>query len=202
VANRPADPAADRRVGLAVLTAVVLVPLHPVVALMAVGALFAWPVLRARRASRERERAVRDELPDLVELFRLAVGAGLTVPLAVAAVAGRVDGCFGAALGDVRARVGDGERLSEALEALVEVGDAARPLAAALIASEREGAPLAVSLERVATDARLTRRRAAEEDARRLPVQLLFPLVACVLPAFGLLTVVPLLAGSLPSLAP
>jgi hypothetical protein len=44
------------------------------------------------------------------------------------------------------------------------------------------------------------RRRRAEEDARRLPVQLLFPLVLCVLPAFGLLAVVPLLLASLQSL--
>jgi hypothetical protein len=33
--------------------------------------------------------------------------------------------------------------------------------------------------------------------ARRLPVKLLFPLVLCTLPAFALLTVVPLLVGSL-----
>ena len=37
--------------------------------------------------------------------------------------------------------------------------------------------------------------------ARRVPVQLLFPLVACVLPAFALLTVVPLLAGTLRTLS-
>ena len=36
--------------------------------------------------------------------------------------------------------------------------------------------------------------------ARRLPVHLLFPLVLCTLPAFGLLTVAPLLAGGLRSL--
>ena len=47
----------------------------------------------------------------------------------------------------------------------------------------------------------MLRRREAEERARRLPVQLLFPLVVCVLPAFGLLAVVPLLAGSLPALS-
>jgi pilus assembly protein TadC len=61
---------------------------------------------------------------------------------------------------------------------------------------------LALPLERVAEQARDVRRRHAEESARRVPVQLLFPLVACVLPAFVLLTVVPLLAGTLRSLAP
>ena len=40
----------------------------------------------------------------------------------------------------------------------------------------------------------------AEEAARRLPVQLLFPLVLCVLPAFVLLAVVPLLLAAVPQL--
>ena len=36
--------------------------------------------------------------------------------------------------------------------------------------------------------------------ARKLPVRLSFPLVCCILPAFGLLTVAPLIAGALGSL--
>ena len=39
------------------------------------------------------------------------------------------------------------------------------------------------------------------ERARKVPVQLLFPLVVCVLPAFALLTVVPLLVSSLGTLS-
>jgi hypothetical protein len=44
------------------------------------------------------------------------------------------------------------------------------------------------------------RRRWAELHARRLPVQLLFPLVVCILPAFGLLAIVPLVLSALSSL--
>ncbi|HET9442168.1 MAG TPA: type II secretion system F family protein, partial [Acidimicrobiales bacterium] len=76
-------------------------------------------------------------------------------------------------------------------------GEGARPLVAALVDAERYGAPLAAALDRVADAARLARQRAAEEEARRVPVKLLFPLVACILPAFGLLTVAPLIAGGL-----
>jgi tight adherence protein C len=52
----------------------------------------------------------------------------------------------------------------------------------------------------LAAEVRAERRRRAEAAARRVPVKLLFPLVLCVLPAFGLLTVVPLLAGAATSL--
>ena len=52
------------------------------------------------------------------------------------------------------------------------------------------------ALERLAVEERTPLRRRAEARARKVPVRLLFPLVFLVLPAFGLLTVVPaLLAG-------
>jgi tight adherence protein C len=94
-----------------------------------------------------------------------------------------------------------GRRLGDALDDLpARVGEAVRPLSTALVASERYGAPLAEGLERLADEVRRDRRRRAEEAARKVPVKLLFPLVTCTLPAFGLLTVAPLIAGAVPSL--
>jgi tight adherence protein C len=91
--------------------------------------------------------------------------------------------------------------LADALEdAVTEVGETLRPLVVALTSSLRYGTPLVPALERVALEARADRRRRAEEAARRVPVKLLFPLVACILPAFAALTVLPLLAGTLESL--
>jgi hypothetical protein len=78
-----------------------------------------------------------------------------------------------------------------------ELGRSGHELVAILIASERDGAPLARGLERAADAVRRAQRRDLERRARRLPVTLLVPLVCCVLPAFVVLTVVPLLAGSL-----
>ncbi len=63
-----------------------------------------------------------------------------------------------------------------------------------------DGDPLVPVLDRLSVEARMVRRRQAEEAARRLPVQLLFPLVLCVLPAFVLLAVVPLLLAAVPQL--
>lgn len=200
VAGRPADPDADVRLGRALVVGALVAVVHPLAAVVVGGACWGRPVLRDRRAARARSRAVLDGVVDVIDLVRLAVAAGLTVPLAVEAVAPRAGGPVGAALAEVRRHVGLGVRWSEALEVLLELGEAARPLAAILIAAERDGAPLAGPLEQAGRDARLARRRAAETDARRLPVQLLFPLVLCTLPAFGLLTVVPLVVGTVSSL--
>ena len=140
-------------------------------------------------------------LPDVVDLFVLAVGAGLTVPLAVAAVARRAEGALGAELRHAVDEVAVGRRLADALDDLpVRAGESVRPLVAALVASERYGAPLSAGLERLADEVSRGRRRRAEEAARRVPVKLLFPLVGCRLPAFALLTVAPLIAGAVRSL--
>jgi tight adherence protein C len=90
------------------------------------------------------------------------------------------------------AEIDDGARLSDVLADLpARVGEAVRPLSSALSMAARYGVPVVPALERAAVEIRLAQRRALEERARRLPVQLLFPLVFCCLPAFALLTVAP-----------
>ena len=59
----------------------------------------------------------------------------------------------------------------------------------------RLGAAVDDALARLAAESRRDLRRRAEARARTVPVRLLFPLVFLVLPAFGLLTVVPAVAA-------
>jgi len=204
LARRPADAGADAALGGAVVPAVVALVLGSGVPLAAALGFAAWagPVSigLARRTRTRRARA--DEAPEVIDLIRLGVGAGLNVRLALEAVVRHHDGILATELRGVLARVGRGERLADALDSMGGASDALRPLVDALVASERDGAPLGTTLDRVATDARTARRRRREEAARRVPVKLLFPLVFCTLPAFALLTVVPVLLRSLPSLAP
>jgi tight adherence protein C len=137
----------------------------------------------------------------VVDLFVVAIGAGLTVPLALRAVAPMAPAPFGDAIAGTVAEVEMGLRTADALESLpVRLGEPVRPLSAALMASERYGVPLAASLERLADEVRRDRRRHAEAAARRVPVKLLFPLVFCSLPALALLSVAPLIAGALRAL--
>lgn len=195
------DGAADRRTGWAALAGMALLPWAPPLAAAQLAWAMAAPVLRARRARRDHEAAVDDQLPDVVDLLALATGAGLPVSAAVTAIHGRPGGPLGTALARSAALLDHGATTAEALGALAAVGSATRPLVDALAQHDRYGTPLLPSLERVAIEARSRRRRRAEEAARRLPVTLLFPLVLTTFPAFVLLTIVPLLAGSLGSLS-
>ncbi len=155
--------------------------------------------LAFRQAARQRA-SVEAGIADLIDLFAVAVGSGLNVRLAVEAVARRAPpGCLADELRAVGREVSAGRRLADRLEEAPDRlnVEALRPLVAALVDSERYGSALGPSLDRLAAEARRRRHRRAEEAARRIPVKLLFPLVTCVLPAFGLLTVAPLIAGGL-----
>ena len=200
LARRPADPAADRRVGVAAVAAVPALVLWPAVAPLASAIVWAWPGVAAQREERRRQAAAAAGMAEIVDLFAVAVAAGLTVPLAVAAVAPRSAGPVGRGLRVVADQVALGRGTADALDDLAADLGATRPLTTALAASERYGVALAPALARLAAEVRADRRRRAEEAARRVPVKLLFPLVLCTLPAFALLTVAPLVAGALETL--
>jgi tight adherence protein C len=157
--------------------------------------------LRAGRRARRVTLASARESADVIDLFALAVGSGLNLRLALAAVASRAPPTWTDPLATTVTRIDRGIGVADALDELPAlVGEHAHPLVSVLVSSERYGTMLLPALERLATEARFDRRRRAEEAARRVPVKLLFPLVLCILPAFGALTVAPLIAGALGSL--
>jgi tight adherence protein C len=207
LARRPSDDVvATRRLGRAVIAfllpfAVLARPLATTVAVAAGGTMWLLPLVDERRRAARRRAQLEDELPEVVDLLVLAVGAGLTVPLAIDAVARHGGGALAGELGAALAASRTGHRLADALDALpARAGETVRPLVGPLVAAERYGAPIVAGLERLALDVRAARRRRADEAARKVSVKLLFPLVLCILPAFALLTVAPLIASALRSL--
>jgi pilus assembly protein TadC len=171
--------------------------------LVGVGGVLAVAVPRLRRARARRRRNVliRRGLPDVVDLLGVAVASGLTPRQAVERLGALAAPPFDVAFSDVNRRANAGERLADALSALIDqLGPIAHPIVAAITATDRYGLALGPALELLAHDARRERRRLADESARTLPVKLCFPLVCCILPAFGFLTVAPLVAGALTSL--
>jgi tight adherence protein C len=196
------DAGADRMVGLAIVVGAGLFVVAPPLALGLVVAVAASSVVRRRRVRLREAAALVDELPEVVDLLWLATAAGLTVPLAVRVVERHGTGRLAGELGRAGRRAELGTGLADALDEIPgRLGEPVRPLARALAGALRDGTSITESLERVAGEVRTARRRAAEERARRASVRLLFPLVLCVLPAFALLTVVPLLAGALRGLS-
>ena len=195
--GRAADPVADRRAGLAALVLVAGTAVDVTLGLVAGAGC--WLVLR-RSEMRRRRRAggeILAGLPEAVDLFALACSAGLSVRLALDAVAPRLAGPVGDALRRAQRQIRLGVDTAEALEALPAAGESLRLLVRPLVDSLRYGSSLGPALERAAATARGERRRQTELVARQVPLRLLFPLTVCVLPAFVLLTIVPTVAQSL-----
>ncbi|WCO66504.1 type II secretion system F family protein [Iamia majanohamensis] len=185
------DADADRAVGGLVVVALALVPLVPPLVPVPLLAAALAPRLQRRRRARVAADATAAAVPDAVDLFGLALAAGLTVPAALPVVGPRVAAPLGADLVEADLRARHGEPLAEALARVGAARPATRPLVGLLVAAHRDGVAVAEPLARLAEEQRTARRRAAEAEARQVPVRLLFPLVCCTLPAFGLLTVVP-----------
>jgi pilus assembly protein TadC len=156
--------------------------------------------LRARRAKRSAERQVARELPIVLDLLGVAVDAGCTPYLAVETAAHWSPPVIAHEFGSVLRACALGVGFHTALGQLAGRAPQLRPLADALLATERLGAPVGPMLARLAAEERTALRLRAEAHARRVPIRLLFPLVFLVLPAFVLLTVVPGLASGLSQL--
>lgn len=151
----------------------------------------------ARVRDRDRARLVERGVPLALDVLTMAARAGYTPRLAVDAAARWSPDDVARALAAVEQRCRLGAAFADALDHVGREQPALRGLTDGLAVAERSGAPIADLLARLADDARSTLRRRAETHARRVPVRLLFPLVFLVLPAFGLLTVVPALAAGL-----
>ncbi len=143
--------------------------------------------------------------PDFVDLLVVGIKAGCSPRLALEAVETVCSPSIRPAVSAMVHRSNIGHRFNDAVAALGEappfgLGPIAQPLIDALALADRYGTPLIPVLDRLADEARAQRRRNADAAARRLPVELSFPLVGCTLPSFVLLTIVPLMAGTFSSL--
>lgn len=155
-------------------------------------------LVHRRTAARRDEELARD-LPVAIDLLAVAVGAGCTPYLAVGVASQWSPPAVAEPLDGVRRDCSLGVTFADALDRMARDRAVLQPLVDALLASERYGAPVGDALTRLAVEERSTLRRRAEARARTVPVRLLFPLVFLVLPAFALLSVVPVLLAGLTS---
>ena len=179
--------------------------LGPFGAAAAIVAASMWPRLRETRAHRRALHRAVLGYPDFVDMLVLSIKSGCTPRQALEALLEVAPTAARPGIATILRRADTGQRFAEAVAALQEpppvgLGPVALPLVDALALADRYGTPLPPILDRLADEARAQRRRNADAAARRLPIQLSFPLVGCTLPSFVLLTVVPLMAGTFSSL--
>jgi tight adherence protein C len=191
---------ADRVVGASAATAAVAfvatVLAGPVGMLM--FAVAGFPVLQLRRAAARTMRDISREVPGMLDTLAAATKGGTPLSLAFDRAADGVDGRLGDELRAVVNRVALGRRWEEELGVLARRCGSTELLRAVtlLTRARRLGTPVSVTLSDLAADVRRARRAGTAQRARTAPVKMLLPLVFLILPAFLLLTVVPVFVST------
>lgn len=155
-----------------------------------------------RRSAAGRRRDLDREVPQLLDLLASASAAGLSAVAglreAVVALRGPLAEELSRSLGSVDLGGRWRTELAELSERLA-LPDLRR-VVAILARTETLGTSLSEATRELAADVRNARRAAVAERARTAPVKMLFPLVFLILPAFLLLTVVPVLLTTVRSI--
>jgi Flp pilus assembly protein TadB len=150
-------------------------------------------------AARRRRERLEAALPTVVDLMAASLSGGQAPGAALAQVAAAVSGPVAEELTVVAARVRlgvDPVRVWQDLGRHPQLGPLGRTVARALDG----GASVAEGMSRLAEELRRESRASVEGRARAVGVKAALPLGLCMLPAFVLTGVVPLVVGSLGTL--
>jgi tight adherence protein C len=167
------------------------------IAVAAPAAGFFGPDVWLARRRRERTARVRRDLPALLDLLRVSVEAGMSLPEALAQVARRSRAPLARMWGGLAGQVAVGVPLTAALEAhrrelpIPEI----EAFAGALMRATRHGAPLAGTLEAQAREARFARRRRIQEDAARAGPKMQLVVALLLVPSVMLLVAAALVSA-------
>jgi tight adherence protein C len=165
------------------------------VAGLATGAAFGFflPDLLLLNAGQKRQTLVRRALPDALDMLTVCVEAGLGFDAALAQVARNTTGPLAQECARVLQEMQIGKSRNEALRALTDrtTVPELRSFVSALAQAGELGVPVASVLREQAREMRLRRRQRAEEQAQKVPVKILFPLITCLFPAMFVIIIGP-----------
>lgn len=161
------------------------------------AAAFLAPDLWLRRRAQRRGRAMEGELPDLLDLLRVALGAGLPLERAIGEVARRADGLLAREWRTAAVQIQLGvprERVLAELAARCPT-PAVAALVRTLARAARHGAPLGDALAAQAREARAARARRLHEQAARAAPKIQLVVALMLVPSVLLLVAAALLAS-------
>ncbi len=152
------------------------------------------------RAVRLRREEVRRDLPHVVTLLGAALRSGAAPGAAIDTVCRALPGAAADLLGPVAARLALG---ADPLGVWAGLADdpAIGPLGRTMARAHRSGAPVVGAVDRLSDELARRSRADVEDRARAVGVRAAVPLGVCLLPAFLLLGIVPLVVGLAKSIA-
>lgn len=166
-----------------------------VTAILAVVGFF-LPDFWLRNRIKERQRAIVNFLPDLLDMLMVCVEAGMGFDAAVARVVEQPQYAKSPLHREFQRMSLELRAGRPRMEALRDLGERTgvqevKSVVSAFIQTDRLGTPLGKTLRVHAESARVQRRHRAEERAYLAPVKMIFPTVFFLMPAFFLVTMGP-----------
>jgi len=167
----------------------------PILVSVVLGAIVGFwvPFIVVYQVGAKRQEQLLQQLPDVLDLLTLSVEAGLGFDAATAQVASSMHGALARELARMLHEMQMGQRRADALRALASRTSVMelRAVTSALVQAGELGVPIAHVLREQAHQMRTKRRQRAEEQARKLPVKVIFPLILCLFPALFIIVIGP-----------
>ena len=203
-AGNPPDWSLHRLFGYKVIGAIgvaafgALVGIHSparFVTLLVIGSLIGFfvPDILVYNAGTKRQQQIQRALPDALDMLTVSVEAGLGFDAALSQVARNTEGPIAGEFFRVLQEMQIGKSRTDALRGLGErttVMDM-RTFASAIVQADSLGIPIATVLREQAKDMRLKRHQRAEEQAQKVTVKIMFPVVLCILPSLFVIVIGP-----------
>ncbi len=138
-----------------------------------------------RSKSGARQKAMQRALPDALDLLSITVEAGLGFDAAVARVARQAGGPLGEEFHRVLQEMQIGKTRADALRDLADRTSIPelKSFVLAMVQADIFGISIAKVLSVQAREMRIKRRQRAEEQAQKVPVKIVFPLILCIFPS-------------------
>ena len=158
-----------------------------------VGAML--PMFWLSMQARARQRVILRSLPDSLDLLTITVEAGLGLEGAFKQLVDKQNGPLADEFRQMLREVGVGKTRRQALLDLADRIDLddARSFMNAVIQSDELGTSLANVLRVQSQALRVRQRQRVEQEARRAPVKMVFPLVFCLMPSLFIFILGPII---------
>jgi len=178
------------------LAFVFIQPQQPMMYILPIVIGFFIPDFWLKGKVNKRQAAILKDLPHIIDLLNICVGAGLDFMVAVSRVSQEFRPC--ALVQELKVLLNEIQMGSSRREALKNLGGRINSLdvtsfVRTLLQADRMGTPIADALKMQAEELRIRRFQRGEEMGLKAPIKLLFPLLFFILPVVMIIVAGPIL---------
>lgn len=163
------------------------------VAIVLGALLFFLPDVLLYNAALRRQESTSKDLADTLDILTVCVEAGQGFDSALLLVAQSTNGPISGEFARVLSEIQLGKSRAQAFSSMGDrvVLPEVKNFVSAMVQADRLGIPIARVLREQTSSMRVTRRQKAEEEAQKVTVKILFPLLFCIFPALMVVIVGP-----------